>query len=61
MLAIVFTAGLDVKLRDAAPTRAATVLLLGVLGSAGYVVNSLLLWLGGQKLAARAATSREKR
>ncbi len=53
--AILFTAGLYLKLRDGAPTRAATVLLLAVLGSTGFALNSLLIWLGGLYLAARAA------
>lgn len=53
--AILFIAGLYFKLRDGAPTRATTVLLLAVLGSTGFALNSLLIWLGGLHLAARAA------
>lgn len=55
-LASVFIAGLYLKLRENAPLRAATTLLLGVLGSAGFALSSLLLWLGGLQLADRVAT-----
>ena len=53
---IVFTAGLFIKLRERAPTRAATVLLLAVVGSTGFALSSLLQWLGGLQLAARLPT-----
>ena len=54
-VSLLFVAGLVARLREKAPTRAATVLYLAVIGLAGYALSSMLYWHGGTRLAAEVA------
>jgi hypothetical protein len=53
---LVFTVGLFSRLWDKAPTRAAAVLGLALVGLTGHSLGSLLLWRGGRFLAAISST-----
>ena len=51
----VFTVGLFARLREKAPTRAAALLGLGLVGLTGHSLGALLLWRGGRFLAGVSA------
>lgn len=53
--AAVFLAGLYTRLREKAPTRAAAMLYFGLWGLFGFVLLSMVQWLGGNHLAAYVA------
>jgi hypothetical protein len=55
LVTLVFTVGLNSRLREPAPTRAAAFLYLAIVGIAGYVLDSILLWQGMPVIAASAA------
>ncbi len=50
-LAVVFTIGLWVRLREPAPTRATVVLYLAIIGLGGYALSGFVLWKGGLAMA----------
>jgi MFS family permease len=54
-VATVFLIGLFGRLRDRAPTRASTLLYLGLLGLGGHALGAMMLWQGGVGLADHAA------
>ena len=54
--AAVFLAGLYTRLREKAPTRAVAMLYFGLWGLFGFVLLSMIQWLGGNHLAGYAAT-----
>ena len=49
---LIFTVGLFSRLRDRAPTRAAAILGLALVGLTAHAMGSLILWQGGQVLVA---------
>lgn len=51
-LSMVFSAGLSHRLRDKAPTRAATLLYFAIVGLAMHALDSFILWQGATHLAA---------
>ncbi len=55
LVAVVFTVGLNSRLREPAPTRAAAFLYLVLIGIAGYILDSILLWQGIPAIGAYAA------
>jgi len=54
-VAIPFTVGIATRLRDAAPTRARTVLYVTLLGLGGYALASLMMFMGGRQVVEFAA------
>ncbi len=54
-LTTVFVVGLAARLRDAAPTRAATSLYLGVVGGGGHGLVALTFWIGIPTLVSLSA------
>src|SRR5256712_2332581 len=50
-LAVVFTMGRWVRLREPAPTRATVVLYLAIIGLGGYALSGFVLWKGGLAMA----------
>ena len=55
-VATVFLIGLFGRLRDRAPTRASTLLYLGLLGLGAHALGAMVLWQGGVGLADHFAT-----
>ncbi len=55
LVTLVFTVGLNSRLREPAPTRAAAFLYLAVVGIAGYALDSILQWQGLPVIGALAA------
>ena len=53
--AAVFLAGLYTRLREKAPTRAVAMLYFGLWGLFGFLLLSMIQWLGGNHLAAYVA------
>lgn len=54
-LSLLFVAGLASRLREKAPTRAAALLYLSIIGLAGFALVALIYWIAGAHLAAVAA------